>query len=202
MALMPLDARLFYIGLWTRCDRQGVFEWSIKVITASLFPNDDHIDTPQVIGWLELLVRLDRVRCFEAEDKKWGFIPKFLKHQAISKSERDKKVSYPAPPKRDGPRNVLGTVPGRVPGTPDLGLPDIGRGTHDMGPRTNDNGHRTTEDKTENKSVPRIGPFVGAMQGQGKDKTEEIPERTAEEKAVIVAQFKLMEDRARSKVTA
>lgn len=118
MARLPLGGRLLYIGIWTRCDLNGVFEWNVKVLTAALFPHDDGIDAGTVEKWLQALVELGRVTRFEAEGKRYGFLPRFSVHQAISKAERDQDLknrqagkAYPVPV----------TVPKTVPETPDEG---------------------------------------------------------------------------------
>ena len=134
-AELTLGGRLLYIGLWTRCDLNGVFEWNIKVITAAIFPHDDGIDSGTVGKWMDTLVVLGRVSRFEADGKRYGFIPRFTAHQAISKLERDQdaknresgKSVYP------DPKTVFKTVPETVPETPDEGhmTKDGGRGTEE-----------------------------------------------------------------------
>jgi hypothetical protein len=131
-AELTLGGRLLYIGLWTRCDLNGVFEWNIKVITAAIFPHDDGIDSGTVVKWMDALVVLGRVSRFEADGKRYGFIPRFTAHQAISKIERDQdaknrllgKNFYP------DPKTVFRTVSGTVPESPDEGhmTKDGGRG--------------------------------------------------------------------------
>jgi hypothetical protein len=139
LAKLTLGGRLLYIGIWTRCDLNGVFEWNIKVLTAALFPHDDGIDAATVEKWLQMLVELGRVTRFESEGKRYGFLPRFSDHQAISKAERDQdeknrglgRGCYPLPPmvSGTGSKTVLPTVPK---------TPDEGRGTNDEGRGTGD----------------------------------------------------------------
>ena len=135
MAKLPMGGRLLYIGLWTRADLNGVFEWSPKVITAGLFPNDDDVTTVEVVAWLSQLQSLNRVVCFEYQGKRYGHIPQFKLHQCISKAERDNDLRAREAGRVTMP--VIGTVPITVIGTV-LITPDVGRMTDDAGQVTHD----------------------------------------------------------------
>ena len=127
VAMLPMGARLLYIGLWTRADMGGVFEYNVKVVTAAIFPHDDDVTAETVVSWLKKMEELGFIKRFEISDKgttkAYGHISQFTEHQAISKAERDKGRQYPRP--------VTRTVPGTVPETPDEGrmTRDEGRGT-------------------------------------------------------------------------
>lgn len=151
IAKLPFGARLLFIGLWTRCDLRGVFEWNLKVITAAVFPHDEDVDAKQVQEWFLELLRLGRVIAFEANGKKYGFVRHFSVHQAISKAERDSGPKYPAPPRLgsnasrsessacdDPGKTIPPTVPPTVPVTVTK-TPDEGQGTKDEGRGTSSN---------------------------------------------------------------
>lgn len=102
MSRLPFGARLLFIGLWTRCNLNGVFEWNAKLLAAGLFPYDDSVSAEQVEKWMGALVAEGRVVSFEASGKRWGIVPHFSDHQVIGKAERDyeakAKVRFPVPP--------------------------------------------------------------------------------------------------------
>lgn len=137
---LPFGARLLFVGLWTRCDLRGVFEWNAKIITAALFPYDDGVDANQVVEWLQALSDAGMVVSFEASGRRWGTVPRFSDHQAIGKAERDydakAKVRYPSPP---GHQNGSGADTVTVSETVSETV------TETTGRRTKDEGRRTEE---------------------------------------------------------
>lgn len=141
MARLPFGARLLFVGLWTRCNLNGVFEWNCKLIAAGLFPYDDSVTVEIVTKWMDALVAEGRVVSFEASGKRWGIVPHFSDHQVIGKAERDyeakAKVRFPDPPSEGLTVSVTvsgidtGTVPvtviETVPETTGHRTKDIGR---------------------------------------------------------------------------
>lgn len=88
-----LPIRLALTGLWTCCDKNGRFEWKPRQLKAKIFPYDQ-LDFAKV---LDALAEGDFIRPYEAGGQRYGYIPTWRKHQAISMSEAKTKFHYPAP---------------------------------------------------------------------------------------------------------
>ncbi len=185
--LLPLT-RLFYIGLWTRCDYQGVFEWQPKVL-AGLFPYDETVSGQTVSDWLETLTKLRRIRSYLVDGKRFGCVLAFVKHQAISGREKQRGPQYPAfTPKLSKCQTSAKQVPGPADlgqRTKDVGLgtSDLGRGTPDKGPRTQDVGQRTC---AQSSSPIARGPLRGPQHGDPK-KEKTLEEAEAASAAIVLA---------------
>lgn len=153
--------RLFYIGLWTRCDLRGVFEWQPKVL-AALFPFDEKVTGETVTSWLEELKKLKRVRSYIAEKRQYGQVMAFVEHQIISTREKERGPQYPVIMAKAG---TCRTHVENVPGTPDLG-----HGTYDFG-------HRTRDDQKPEEKKPKppivMASFREARRGEKKPTAEE-----------------------------
>jgi hypothetical protein len=78
----PAELRVFYIGLWCVADDAGRFAWDEELIAADLFPFDRAAD---VAGLLNRLVQAERVVPYAVAGRKYGFLPKFAKHQRINR---------------------------------------------------------------------------------------------------------------------
>ncbi len=187
MAKLPLGARLTYIGIWTRCNMHGVFEWNVKLLVCALFPHDDGIDAAAVEKWMRALEELGRVSRFESEGKRYGFLPSFSEHQAISKAERDQDAKaralgrdvLPMPPDGMVPKTVLGTVSRTVPKTLDEGqrTRDEGRGRGATDPDPDDLTGPAAESTPQQPDHVSLAPWVRT--------SVKDPERTAELRAEL-----------------
>jgi len=85
---------LTFSGLWTLCDRKGVFQYK---------PNQIHLDVLPFVkfdieGTLNILVSAGYIHRFSINGNEYGYIPTFRKHQAISGKELACKFQYPEPP--------------------------------------------------------------------------------------------------------
>jgi hypothetical protein len=78
----PADLKLFYIGLWCVADDDGRFPWEPDLIAADLYPYDRDAD---VGGLLTRLVEAGRAISYEVAGRRYGFLPKFGKHQRINR---------------------------------------------------------------------------------------------------------------------
>jgi hypothetical protein len=87
-----LPLRIAFAGLWTSADRDGRFQWKPDELKLDALPHDD-LDFEQVLVALE---RGDYVRSYMVDGKKFGYIPAWLKHQAIN--TREAQSAIPAPP--------------------------------------------------------------------------------------------------------
>jgi hypothetical protein len=85
---------LVFEGLWTKCDRQGVFEWKPRSLKLDILPFLP-FDMEEVLGILEAA---GFIKKYEAEGNAYGIIPSFLKHQKISLPEQKNRSLFPLPP--------------------------------------------------------------------------------------------------------
>jgi hypothetical protein len=80
-------------GLWTKCDRQGVFEWKPNTLKLDILPFLEFDMTDS----LSVLLRSKFIKKFTVEGKEYGIVPTFLKHQKISSAEQNNKNIFPLP---------------------------------------------------------------------------------------------------------
>lgn len=86
-----LPLRIAFIGLWTQCDREGRFVWRPRQLKADIFPYDD-VDFSRV---LDALSTRGFVVRYASEDKTFGCIPSWHRHQVIN--NRETASSIPGP---------------------------------------------------------------------------------------------------------
>jgi hypothetical protein len=84
---------LVFEGLWTKSDRQGVFEWKPKVLKLDILPFLD-FDMEKT---LKILLDAGYIGKYKAEGKEYGIIPTFNKHQIISRAEKGNINVFPLP---------------------------------------------------------------------------------------------------------
>lgn len=102
IGLMPMAARLLYIGLWTIADDYGRLRGNPLFIRAQLFPYDNDID---VVGELDLLECTGRITRYRADGEHFIWVRRFNDHQRIDKPQESR---LPPPPERS--ENVPGTL--------------------------------------------------------------------------------------------
>ena len=90
-ALHPM---LVFAGLWTQCDKQGVFPWKPRQLHLDILPFLD-FDLAETLNLLESAGELVH---FEANGKQYGHIPTFEDHQRVSGDESKLPARYPSPP--------------------------------------------------------------------------------------------------------
>jgi len=100
---------LVYVGLWTQCDKQGVFFYEARALHNEILPyiNFDIQKT------LNILEEGGFFRKFSSGNRKYGYVPNFSKYQFPTKGERQSAAKYPSPPDNitNVPKNVLENVP-------------------------------------------------------------------------------------------
>ena len=74
-------ARIFYIGLWTDADDQGLFEWKPLQLKMRLLPGDG-ADAAVLLAELEAV---DLIQAYETDGKRFGAIKDFRKFQRPQK---------------------------------------------------------------------------------------------------------------------
>ncbi|MEE9452681.1 MAG: hypothetical protein V3V61_08000 [Gammaproteobacteria bacterium] len=86
-----LPLRLAYIGLFACCDRAGRFRWQPRQLSLDILPYDN-IDFAAV---LEALVHYGFIIKYQHEDKVYGYIPSWHKHQCINSRETESQLPDP-----------------------------------------------------------------------------------------------------------
>ena len=86
-----LPLRLSFIGLWTQCDREGRFEWRPRMLKAEILPYDD-IDFSRV---LDALATRGFVVKYASDDREYGHIPSWHRHQVVNNRETPSKIPEP-----------------------------------------------------------------------------------------------------------
>lgn len=121
-AALPL--RLAFIGLWTCCDKNGVFPWRPRALKLDVLPYDD-VDFTAVLTALE---GAGFVMQFEHDGALYGFVPTFTEHQRFTGKEAQSDGLYPLP---DGvkPPGSNGEAPEKPPGTQEQGTGNKEQGT-------------------------------------------------------------------------
>lgn len=102
---------LVFIGLWTLCDNQGVFDYRPRYIRLDILPFIDF----DIQESLDLLEGHGFFRRFESEGAIYGHIPSLVKHQRFSgKESGEDGARFPAPtsylqlPTRETPGEATG----------------------------------------------------------------------------------------------
>jgi len=100
---------LVYAGLWTQCDKQGVFYYEARALKNEVLPYIDF----NMQETLNILENSGFFVVFTTNDRRYGYIPTFSKYQFPTKGERQSAAKYPPPPDniRNLPKNVLKNVP-------------------------------------------------------------------------------------------
>jgi hypothetical protein len=80
-------------GLWTKCDRQGVFEWKPRSLKLDILPFLDFC----MEETLKILETAGYVQRYVVDGKEYGIIQTFRKHQVISRAEQGNINVFPLP---------------------------------------------------------------------------------------------------------
>lgn len=88
-----LPLRLAFAGIWTCCDKNGVFPWRPRALKLDVLPYDD-VDFAQVLAALQ---GGEFVSQFKHDGELYGIVPNFRKHQRISGKELQAPAVYPVP---------------------------------------------------------------------------------------------------------
>ena len=86
-----IEARLFYIGLWSFADDEGRLRAHPKLLKSQIFPYDEKINIEKLKAEVS-----KKVLWYKYAGQEYGYIKNFLKHQQIN---RPSKSQLPAPPK-------------------------------------------------------------------------------------------------------
>jgi 5-methylcytosine-specific restriction endonuclease McrA len=86
---MGYVARLLFIGIWTECDDQGIFEWKPIRLKMRVFPADNAVVEPE----LQSLLDIGAITKFEIDGKTYGAVKNFCKWQR----PKSPKLEHPMP---------------------------------------------------------------------------------------------------------
>lgn len=79
-----LPIRVIFIGLWCVSDREGRFDWNPRRLKVQILPHDDSIDLGAALAALK---EGGFILDYEADGRRFGYIPGFLSHQVINNRE-------------------------------------------------------------------------------------------------------------------
>jgi hypothetical protein len=88
-----LHPMLVFAGLWTVADKDGHFEWLPRTLKLDILPFLDF----DMSASLLLLREARRLSQYEVDDKTYGAVVNFKKHQRINGKEAQEPAKFPAP---------------------------------------------------------------------------------------------------------
>lgn len=94
IGLLPIEARLLYIGLWVLADDVGNVPLSEVFLRMRLFPYNPEVNGELPL-WVKELESYGMVVPYDVNEEHYGHLPKFRKHQRINRPSKHK---YPPPP--------------------------------------------------------------------------------------------------------
>lgn len=97
VSVLPLRARLTWIGLWTHCDDAGRTKDNVRLIKGDVWPLDD-VSLRDIEEDLTTLAAHGRIVRYEVDGKRYLEITNWSDHQAIQKPTASK---IPPPPSND-----------------------------------------------------------------------------------------------------
>lgn len=90
-----LKPMLVFEGLWTTCDKNGIFEWKPRQLKLDILPFLDF----SMADTLALLLQKGFLISYSSDGKLYGQIPTFRDHQRITGKEATSPGRYPEPTK-------------------------------------------------------------------------------------------------------
>jgi hypothetical protein len=85
LQLLPVHARLLFIGLLSNADDEGRLEGHSGLIRARIFPCDADVTNRRIEGWLEALEEGRFVALYAVSGRPYIEITNWLKHQKINR---------------------------------------------------------------------------------------------------------------------
>ena len=86
-----LPVRLAFIGLWCAVDRDGKFKWNPRRLGVQILPYDN-VDFEVIMDALESAGFIEK---YEVDNKTYGCVPSFPRHQVINNREPDSLIPSP-----------------------------------------------------------------------------------------------------------
>lgn len=84
---------LLFAGLWTQCDKNGVFEYKPRQLKLDILPFIEY----NIVASLLLLSEAKIVSLLVLDDKVYGYVPSFKTHQRINGKESQVASKFPDP---------------------------------------------------------------------------------------------------------
>lgn len=85
IATVPFGPRLYYIALWNFSSDEGIFEYSERRLKNQIFPYDDIDIAEFTFALTQIPGEVRKVIIGIVNNKRYGFLPNFLKHQTINR---------------------------------------------------------------------------------------------------------------------
>ena len=95
LSLLPIPARMTFIGLWTEADDAGRLVDNSKLLKGSLWPLDDDVTAVDVSLHIHMLADVGLVERYEVEGRRYLHVCGWDEHQKINRPSPSK---HPAPP--------------------------------------------------------------------------------------------------------
>jgi len=111
LAQLGRSGRLFYIGLWTLCDRDGRVEVRPAKMKAQIFPYDVDFTPETVMRTIAALAALKKVTVYDVEGKLYLDCPSIPEHQWMHNSEKSKNLPAPSNGNILKPEEILQATP-------------------------------------------------------------------------------------------
>lgn len=88
VSVLPLRARLTWIGLWTQCDDQGRTKDHVRLIKADIWPLDNDVSLADIEDDLSTLAARGRIVRYEVDGQRYLEVVNWSEHQAINRPSR------------------------------------------------------------------------------------------------------------------
>lgn len=167
LASVSIEARYTFILLITQSDDIGLIGAAHRQLLGTLYPLDEAVSTPILLGWLEELVQAGLVRWLSTRDGVPVLqIVKWAKHQRIDNAGRSQIGALLANPPADL-RPLLGIPTADVDNPVDNGSRTYAasRGGSPLGPTTTDLGSPSTDQGPPTVAEAAVRLVVRANQG-------------------------------------
>ncbi|MCP3800343.1 hypothetical protein NLX83_13850 [Allokutzneria sp. A3M-2-11 16] len=162
VAVLPLRARMTWIGLWTYADDHGRAREHARLIHAELYPLDDDVTVENVAEDLDMLATAGRIQRYEVDGKRYFVVTNWTEHQHPN---RPNKPRCPAPPSPEHIHTPVDNTPvvhseqaqcGRTASALPEGEGEVGEGTR--GWETRERAQERPGRRAEPRSGHRTGP--------------------------------------------
>lgn len=112
VAVLPIQARLTFIGLWNYCDDHGRGHDDARLVKAAIWPLDNHVSDKRVDQWLGDLADAGLIERYAVSGKRYLCITNWSEHQRVERPRVSlippRTVTDPSP---QPPRTVTATSP-------------------------------------------------------------------------------------------
>ena len=89
---LPIEARLFFIGLWAQADDYGVVKGNPVLLKSLIFPYDEGLKVNQIKDWLTRLVQIRALIPFQYNGEQYYYIRTFRTHQMIHHPSKQRNI--------------------------------------------------------------------------------------------------------------